>query len=196
VSGRPACWETATPAGSHRLPHLCGSLQLPREGRRVWRYDSRPADIHSSVRVGMGGEPARHAEEPGLGTTVGSLAMPTAATGLTGVRGIYRDQAHTDCLRLVGDEGPELSERPTVQDSPLAFATNRCPTADAPEVFQRNAASGAFRRLHKGLADTVVHITRKAALPATAPLQEALGAACPFLLEAWRAAAHSGRARC
>src|SRR5262245_27358624 len=91
----------------------------------------------------MGGEPARHAKEPRLRLAVGSLTMPTLATGLTRVRWVDQRHAHTSSLRLVGDERAQLKERPTVQHSPLALGTVDSAT-DVRQVLQRNAAPCAL----------------------------------------------------
>src|SRR5690349_10892390 len=86
-----------------RLKH--GGLQLPREGCRVRRYDSRPAastNVHSRVQVGMGRVSTRDTEEHCLRFSVRLLAMPAAATGLARVRGVDIDHPYTCQRRFVG----------------------------------------------------------------------------------------------
>src|SRR5262245_26969957 len=170
---------------SPRLPLSSGSLQLAREGRRVWRYDSRPArDVTSRVQIGMGGETARPAQELRLRATIGLLTMPTTAARLAGVGRVDIDHWHARQLRLVGDEGPQLQEGPTVQHSPLAFANRSLRTlTDALEVFEGDPARSAFRRLHDGLANAVVDIAAEPLLAATALADQSLGAFGVLLLE-------------
>src|SRR5262245_58512322 len=109
----------------------------------------------------MGGEPTLRilAQELRLRRPIRSSTILTAATGLAGRGGVYQDQRHTGQRRLVGNEGAKLEKGPTMQHSPLAFA-NRSPAADMRQIFQRNSSAGAFRRADKGLAHTVVHVTR------------------------------------
>ena len=124
--------------------------------------------------------------------------MPTVATGLARVRRVHEDQTHTGSLRLVGDEGAKLEERPTVQHSPLAL--NRSLRVDALpnsfEVFEGNPARSALRRLHNGLADTVVDITSEAPFPAAALFEQPPGALGLLLLELRSESRHSGHAPC
>src|SRR5262249_10942419 len=116
-----------------------GSLQLAREGRRVWRYDSRPArDGTSRVQIGMGGEPARPAQESRLRAPIGLLTLPTTAALLAGVGRVDRDHWPARQRRLVGAEGPHLQEGPTVQHSPLAFPT--VPFARSPMPLRSSRA--------------------------------------------------------
>ena len=150
--------------GQRHRPHGLkpSGLQLPREGRRVWRYDSRPADVHRRVQVRMGGVSTRDTEELRLRLAIGFLTMPTVATGLAGIGRIDVDHPHTSQRRLVGDEGAKLEECPTVQHSPLALNRSLRAFADVLEVFKRNPARSAFRRLHNGLAQTVVDVASEA----------------------------------
>src|SRR5260370_17458528 len=150
-----------------QLPPLSsGGLQLAREGCRVWPIDCGPAtstNVHGRVQVGVGGEPTREKEELRLGNTIGSRAMPAATTGLTGVGRVDVDYRHPSQRRLVGDEGAELEERPTVQHAPLALnrSLRADPLADAPQIFQSDPARSVFCRADNGLADTVIHILGK-----------------------------------
>src|SRR5262249_13530012 len=72
----------------------------------------------------------------------------------------------------------------TVQHTPLAFP-NRFPDAfaDALEVFKRDPTPGAFRRLHDGLADTVVDIAVEPLLTVPALADQALRTLGAPLLE-------------
>src|SRR5262249_55723847 len=132
-------------------------------------------------------------EELRLRTTIGLLTMPTAATGLAGIGGADVDHTHTCPRRLVGNEGAELGESPTVQHSPGALA-NRFSGAvtDGPQIFESNPASGAFRRAEKGLRHTVVHILGEPFFFAATLLQEALGGLRSLLLRLLPEAAVTG----
>src|SRR5262249_6735362 len=108
----------------HRPPDKSVGLQLPRQGCRVWRYDSRPAaNVDRRVHTRMGGEPTERiaTQELRLQLAIGLLAVPTAATGLAGVGRVNVDQRHACQRGLVGDERPQLKEGPTVQHSSLAL---------------------------------------------------------------------------
>src|SRR5262249_50814863 len=173
-------------------PLESGSLQLAREGRRVWPIDCGPAaNIRSRVHVGMGGEPTGTTEELRLRTTVGFFTMPTGATRLAGVRRVDVDHPHAGQCGFVGNGGAKLKEAPTVQHSLLAFRTIDSAT-DMRQVFQRNAAPCAFRRADKRLAQTVVDILGKPFFTSTALLQESLGRLRTLLLQLRPEAAVAG----
>jgi hypothetical protein len=126
--------------------------------------------------------------------------MPAVATGLARVRGVHQNERYASRLRLVVNEEAQLKECPTVQDSPLALASNRYPAADVLEILQRYSSAGALRRPHNGLANAMVDVAHKALLASTALLQQPFCALGSFLLQlgaqpTWRAAADNGHAR-
>ncbi len=77
--------------------------------------------------------------------------------GPTRVGRIHEDYLYPGLRGLVDDELPQLSERPVVQAGPLA-APSLYPVADAPEVFQGDAAAELLRFGHNPLGDPVINI--------------------------------------
>src|SRR5262249_16067357 len=101
-----------------------------------------------------------------------------------GLRGVHVDRGHARQCSLVGDESPKLEEGPGVQHSPLAFVNRSLrASTDALQVFEGNPTRSAFRRLHNGLRQTMIHILGKSPFPAAALLQEAFAGLRAFLLE-------------
>src|SRR4051794_16527067 len=82
--------------------------------------------------------------------------MPAGRTGPAGVARIDHDDRDSRILRLVGDEPPELVERPAREPVASVPTPSRYPAADAFEVFEGNPASGVFGGLDDRLADDVV----------------------------------------
>lgn len=144
----------------------------------------------------MGGEPTGTTEEVGLRMTIGPLTMPAAAACLAGIRGVDVDHPHACQRRLIGNEGAELKEGPTVQYSPLALpnrSLRACrPFSDVRQVFQRNPARSALRRLHNRLRETMVHVFGKTLLASAAFSEQPFRALRPFLLELLPEAALAG----
>jgi len=66
--------------------------------------------------------------------------------------------------------------------APLAFP-NRCPLADARQVFEGDPTPGAFCLLNNPLGDHVINVFRKAGLFAAALLEQAAGRPRALLLE-------------
>lgn len=85
--------------------------------------------------------------------------VDTAANGALArcVAGIDAHQRDTGALGLVGQERSGLCEGPGVQAGSLTTAS-RYPGADMRQIFQRNAASGAFSGQHDHLRDAVVYV--------------------------------------
>src|SRR5262249_31237330 len=119
-----------------------------------------------------------------LRLAIGLLPMPTAARGLARVGGVYVDHRHARQRRLVGDEGPKLSEGPTMQHSPLPLP-NRFPRAlPKPfQVFEGDPALGAFGSADNSLAQTMVDVAGKGPFLATALAQQPFGRLRALLLE-------------
>lgn len=86
---------------------------------------------------------------------------------------------------FVLDKGAELIKRPAVQRGSLG-ATNRYPSAEAPEVFESNSASGVFRGRHDALADRVIDAGRKPMLFAGQLLEASSRRLRPFALQPGR----------
>ena len=89
---------------------------------------------------------------------------------LRGVRRINVDHRHPGTLCLVRGKRSELSERPGTHHDPLGL-TVPYPCADAGEVFQGDAAPGAFSLGHDVLGDAVIDVTAAALFFAPLPFQ-------------------------
>lgn len=111
-----------------------------------------------------------------MSLTVGFINMTTDGTLAAGIARVNRYNYHSRALRLVGDKCPELSERPRVQNRPLA-ASGSYPVADVRQVFQRNPLAGVVRGLYDLLRDDVINVAGKAPLFAGQDFQFALGRA-------------------
>ena len=105
-----------------------------------------------------------------------SISMTTFAAnmaGLTRIPGIDQDHRHTRVLRLVGDERPQLEERPTLLPIPLRLADLGA-LPDAFEVFEHDGPSGLLGGIDDAAADDVVDGPLVAFLPPRQPFQEPL----------------------
>src|SRR5690606_19589199 len=150
-------------------------LQLGRLARRVRLHDGSPArNVASSDGIGRPSEAAADTPEMRLRRTVGFCHMPAGGAGPGGVPGIDNDHRNACQTSLVLDEGAKLMERPTVLDATLSLL-NRDPFADALEVFQGDAATGAFGLRDQPLADDVVDITGEPLLLPPALLEKLFG---------------------
>src|ERR1700722_15389334 len=100
---------------------------------------------------------ARPADELRLALAVGPLAMSATATSLTRMGRIDELDRHPRQPRLADDEAPELRASPAVESISLPPG-NREPFADASQVFQGDAAIGAFGLGDEILADPMVDV--------------------------------------
>ena len=150
---------------------------------RVWRYDIRrtkkiqtfQSDVLGSVSVGIFLVPARLANKEIPGPSICPFSVQTPVTLLAGVLRVHKDQGHPASLRFVGDERPELSERPTVQPVTLIFLSPY-PITDAVEFFEGDPAFGALSQRYNAFGNYMIEISSKPTL-FSAPLpQEAFGA--------------------
>src|SRR5262249_40896546 len=96
------------------------------------------------------------ADEFGLGSPIGLIAMVALRTGTRRVPRVPRQDGAPGPFRLVRQEGVELPERPSREPMARVAAPSREPPADALEVFRRDPATGAFGVLDDRLADPVV----------------------------------------
>jgi hypothetical protein len=71
--------------------------------------------------------------ELSLRATITAVGMPTGATPLAGVSGVYQVDWHASKPRFGADELPQLAERPVVVSRSLC-APNRRPLADIRQV--------------------------------------------------------------
>jgi hypothetical protein len=96
---------------------------------RVWLHDSSPArNVAGRDLIGGASEPAPPAAKPVPAETVGLVDVATLRAFPRGVPRIHQDDPNSGELRLVGDEPPELVERPGVRVRALRLA-NRYPAA-------------------------------------------------------------------
>ncbi len=136
----------------------------------------------SGVQVGISGITTTCTKEFGLSTATRFINATTYRTGSTGVTWINGNHENTRESRLILNEGSQLSERPGMDDSPLAFS-NRNPFTDALEVFQCNTAMSVFGLSHQSLGYAMVGISLEASLPAASPFEFALGRLGALTLE-------------
>jgi hypothetical protein len=132
----------------------------------VWLHDSSPGTRRNDAcrdSVGRASEPAHDAFETCPCGTIRLVHVPTGQARTTGFARIYGNNRHTGQSSLVRDERSKLGEGPIRVSRPLALA-NRYPVADAPKVFQSDAAPGALRDGNDTLADAVVGIPLEAGL--------------------------------
>lgn len=116
------------------------------------------------------------------GRPVGAADRSAARACLTRVLRIDRDHRDASKRRLVGQEQSQLGERPTVVRAALGLP-NRCPLANALEVFKADTAIGVSGFPHDSLGDAMVHIGCEPALFQPAPLEKPQGRFGPLLLE-------------
>jgi hypothetical protein len=110
------------------------------------------------------------ADEKRLAGAISFLYVVAVRAFLRGVRRINVDHRHPGTVCLVRDEGTELSERPGTHHDPLGL-TVPYPCADAREVFQGDAAPGAFSLGHDVLRNAVIDIPAAALFFAPLPFQ-------------------------
>src|SRR4051794_15762088 len=99
---------------------------------------------------------------PGL--PVAPLAMPALGAGPRRVARVDRDHRDPRRQRLVGDEPPQLEERPTLHARSVG-SSGRCPGADPFEVLDPDGAPGVLSLLQDPLADDVVLVGPESGLP-------------------------------
>ena len=101
-----------------------------------------------------------------LGLSVLLGGMPRVRALAAAVAGIDRDQENTCQRSLLAQKGAKLMERPTAQSGTLLFP-NRYPVVDALQLFQGDAALGAFGLGNDLLQDAVIDVSSKASFFAT-----------------------------
>ena len=129
---------------------------LCRENSR--RHYNRPGpDILGRVEVCERRMPAGYTGEGRLIHSVPFVDTAAHCAFTRGVAGIDAQKRDTGAPGLVGQERSGLCEGPGVQAGSLTTAS-RYPGADMRQIFQRNAASGAFSGQHDHLRDAVVYV--------------------------------------
>jgi hypothetical protein len=131
-------------------------------------------DIPCRVCVRVRGMAATHTDKLclRLPTCLVDVAAGRALT--TRVARINSNERHPGKSGLVGEEGPELKERPAMQLDSL-LTPNRYPFTDAAEFFDSNAAMGAFGESNNLLGKTMIYICGKAGFLARQIAELALG---------------------
>src|SRR5271166_1093755 len=139
-------------------------------------------DVAGRCGICWAGESAAYAGKPVARRTVAAIYTAAFRARLAGISRVNADQGHATERCLVAHETPKLSKRPTVVRSPLALS-NRCPGANVRQVFQPDAASGAFSLAHDYLADAVVHVGCEPRFLESAASQQPLGRVGSFPLK-------------
>ena len=143
---------------------------------------AQPGDVPGCCGVARASVPTFDTPEGVAVWSVPPVDDPALRACLARVPWVHGDQRNAITLRLVGQESPQLVEAPTVVCAALR-PSNRCPIADARQVFDGNSTSGVFGLPHDSLADPVVEIAGKPRLLEPARPQQALGRFGSLFLE-------------
>ena len=151
---------------------MYGFTLIARDDRHVGGCPA--CDVDRSDVVGVVRETARLATELGLAPAVGLVDVVATRTGARRVAWIDRDNWHTRKCTFVGQERPELEERPSGVHRSLALL-DRYPTADTQEILQGDSTAGAFGLGDDVLRNGVVHVGTKTGLVPRETLEMPLG---------------------
>lgn len=132
------------------MPQLSGQNTGP-------GYRGLSPNISGRVKIGGGLMPARDAGKYRLVGAVPFVDAPTFRALAGRVSGIDKNHRHTSSLRLIGDKSSKLTKCPITQSGALV-AAGRYPAAYAFQVFNGNAAAGAFSVQHYGFRDAVIDV--------------------------------------
>lgn len=146
------------------------------------RFTSAPADIHGSVGIGISFVIARATPKLVLASTVLFGAVTALSAGTAGIARIDSHEEHSGQPGLVLKEKAQLRESPGMQNCAL-LPQGRDPSANAVEVFNGNAAFGAFSFGNDLLANAVVDVRGEAPLFSGQLLQPPLRRTGLFLLK-------------
>ena len=102
--------------------------------------------------------------------------LAAAMTGLTGVGRIDQNDRHASGQRLVGNELPQLIERPAFLAIAALLAAPGA-LANAGQVFEGNGSPGPQGKIHDAAAGDMVDVDGMFPFAARQPFQEA---ACPL----------------
>lgn len=117
-----------------------------------------------------------------MARAIGFGSMATVVALLTGMSRINEDHGHTSECSLVRNILPQLKEPPICVSWPL-WASGLNPLPYACQVFQSNGCSGALRRVHETLGNTVIGILLKPGLSTFELVQFAACGSGPMLLQ-------------
>src|SRR3954468_8452092 len=109
--------------------------------------------------VGGKGEAAMDADEIVASLAILLLAAPTCRACSAGVSRVDEDDRHACPQRLVGDEGPQLGERPAFHPRPLFAAELFAVAGNAREFFEGDSRPGVLRLGHGLVADPMVLVS-------------------------------------
>lgn len=132
--------------------------------------------------VSKASETTLNTGESALIRAIALIDVTASRTRTAGIARVHADHWHTYALGLVGHKLAQLEEGPTMQPCSLSAASSY-PVPDALQIFKGNPTTGVFRRLHKLLGDTVIHIFGKALLFASKFLEAATAGLRTFALQ-------------
>ncbi len=158
-------------------------MQYNSTTRQVRAVYKRPCpDIAGSVDIGVHCVIARATPKLRLGAAILLGAMAAFGTGPASIARVNNSEWNTGEIRFVLQKLAELGERPRMQNCSL-LAPGLDPFADAVQVFNGNAAFGAFSFGNDLLTDIVIDPSGKTALFTREYLKASLCCAGLFPLE-------------
>lgn len=119
--------------------------------------------------------PTHDTAERSLRPAVGLLAMTAHGTGTAGVARVNRNHWHPRLSRLVADKLAQLSEGPIAVSCPLRCPFSPGPLTNTCQFFDGNRPLRAFGFGNEPLADLMVCIFLKSALPTRQLAQSPFG---------------------
>ena len=138
------------------------------------RFTGAPAtstNVRGRDSVGVPSEATPHTPKTCLRHTIARVDESAGRTGSTGVVRIDVDHRYAGSARFVCDELTQLTECPAMQRGPLGLP-NRDALADALQIFQGDAASGALSLGHDAFAERVVYPSAKTSFFLAATLEQ------------------------
>jgi hypothetical protein len=126
--------------------------------------------------------PAHLADKEVPGPSICPFGVQTPVALLAGLLRVHKDHGHPGSLCFVGDERPELSERPTVQSVTL-IPFSPCPFANAVEFFEGDTPFGALSQRYDAFRNYVIGISSEPPLFFAPSPQKAFGALGALFLE-------------
>jgi len=140
------------------------------------RVDERPcSDIARCNAVGGAIVAAPSALELVPCGPVGLVDVAALRASSGSVFRVHQHYGHAGELRFIGDKLPELVERPRGLAAAMC-PTNRCPLADARQIFEGNRAGGVLGLSHNLLGDAMVSIAPESLLVLPEAVEMPLGA--------------------
>src|SRR5208282_5221799 len=127
-------------------------------------YFGPGCDVASADMIGVGRKTAPGADELRLRAAVRLVDVAALGARSARVARVHCDKGDARKRGLVAEERTQLEERPRMQRRSLSLS-NRYPIADAIEVFNGDAAAGVFGLANDRLADDVIRVCVKVALP-------------------------------